>query len=83
MKHKVKVKSLSRVRLFATPWTKSPWDFLGKNTGVGCHFFLQGISLTQGSNLRLQDSCIADRFFTIESTGNDTKELSHKTEIDS
>ena len=50
MKHKVKVKSLSRVRLFATPWTKSPWDFLGKNTGVGCHFFLQGIFPTQGSN---------------------------------
>ena len=26
-----------------------PWDFLGKNTGVCCHFFLQG-NLTQGSN---------------------------------
>jgi len=25
-----------------------PWDFLGKNTGVGC--LLQGIFLTQGSN---------------------------------
>ena len=24
--------------------------FLGKNTGVGCHFLLQGIFLTQGSN---------------------------------
>ena len=24
-------------------------DSLGKNTGVGCHFFLQGISLTHGS----------------------------------
>ena len=31
----------------------SPWDFLGKNTGVGCHFLLQGIFLTQGSDLRL------------------------------
>ena len=30
-----------------------PWDFPGKNTGVGCHFLLQGIFLTQGSNLRL------------------------------
>ena len=28
-----------------------PWDSLGKNTGVGCHFLLQGIFLTQGSNL--------------------------------
>ena len=27
-----------------------PWDFLGKNTGVGCHLLLQGIFLTQGSN---------------------------------
>ena len=28
-----------------------PWDFSGKNTGVGCHFLLQGIFPTQGSNL--------------------------------
>ena len=27
-----------------------PWDFLSKSTGVGCHFPLQGIFLTQGSN---------------------------------
>ena len=27
-----------------------PWDFPRKNTGVGCHFLLQGIFLTQGSN---------------------------------
>ena len=27
-----------------------PWDFPGKNTGVGCHFLLQEIVLTQGSN---------------------------------
>ena len=25
-----------------------PWDFPCKNTGVGCHFLLQGIFLTQG-----------------------------------
>ena len=30
-----------------------PWDFLGKSPGVGCHFLLQGIFLTQGSNLGL------------------------------
>ena len=29
------------------------WDFPGKNTGVGCHFLLQGIFLTQGLNLGL------------------------------
>ena len=27
-----------------------PWASPGKNTGVGCHSVLQGISLTQGSN---------------------------------
>ena len=27
-----------------------PWDFPGKSTGVGCHFLLQGLLLTQGSN---------------------------------
>ena len=27
-----------------------PWDSLGKNTGVGYHFLLQGIFPTQGSN---------------------------------
>ena len=30
-----------------------PWDSPGKNTGVGGHALLQGIFLTQGSNLRL------------------------------
>ena len=28
-----------------------PWDFPGKYTGVGCHFLLQRIFSTQGSNL--------------------------------
>ena len=27
-----------------------PWDFPGKNTGVGCHALLQGIFPTQGAN---------------------------------
>ena len=27
-----------------------PWDFPGKNTGVGCHALLQRIFPTQGSN---------------------------------
>ena len=27
-----------------------PWDFPGKNTGVGSHFLLQGIFPAQGSN---------------------------------
>ena len=49
------VKSLSRVRLFATPWTvayQAPlsMDFPGNSTGVDCHFLLQRIFPTQGSN---------------------------------
>ena len=49
---------LRRVQLFATPWTithQAPlsWAASGKNTGVGCHVFLQGIFLTQGWNLCL------------------------------
>ena len=27
-----------------------PWYFPGKNTGMGCHFLLQGFFPTQGSN---------------------------------
>ena len=30
-----------------------PWDFPGKKSGVGCYVLLQGIFLTQGSNLCL------------------------------
>ena len=30
-----------------------PWDPPGKNTGVGCHFLLQRVFLTQGLNLCL------------------------------
>ena len=46
---------LSHVQLFATLWTIAcrllcPWDSPGKNTGVGCHFLLQGIFPAQGSN---------------------------------
>ena len=41
-----------------TPWIEAhhavcPWDFQGKNTGVGCHSLLQGIFPIQGSNSRL------------------------------
>ena len=50
-----KVKSLSRVRLFATHGLQPtrllcPWDFPGSSPGVDCHFLLQGIFPTQGSN---------------------------------
>ena len=49
------VQSFSRAQLFATPWTVAhqvlcPWGSPGKNTGVGCHFLLQGIFPTPGLN---------------------------------
>ena len=49
------VQSLSRVQRFGThrlhPATLlGPWNFPGKNTGVGYHFLLQGIFPTQGVN---------------------------------
>ena len=55
---KVKVKVKVKVKSCPTlcyPWTVvpkllRPWDSSGKNTGVGCHFLLQRIFLTQGSN---------------------------------
>ena len=48
-------KSLSCIQFFVTLWTVAfqvplSMGFSGKNTGVGCHFLLQGIFLTQGSN---------------------------------
>ena len=54
-KKEKKVKSLSCVQLFGTPWTvayQAPLS-MGKNTGAGCHFLLQEIFLTQGLNLGL------------------------------
>ena len=48
------------VGFFATPLTVARptrllclWDSPGKNTGVGCHFLLQGNFLTQGLKLYL------------------------------
>ena len=45
----------SCVQLFVIIWTVAArflclWNFPGKNTGVGCHFFLQGMFLTERSN---------------------------------
>ena len=52
------VQSLSRVQLLRSHgWQLTrvlcPWDSPGQNTAVGCHSLLQGIFLTQGSNLGL------------------------------
>ena len=38
-----------------------PWDSPGKNTAMGCHALLQGIFLSQGSNLCLCGFCTGRR----------------------
>ena len=60
---------LSHAQLFVTPWAEPtrffcPWDFSGKNIGMGCQFILQGIFPIQALNLRLLCLHIADGFFT-------------------
>ena len=65
-------KSLSHVQLFCDPIGCSPPGssvhgiLRGKNTGVGCHFLLQGIFPTTDW---IGVSHIAGRFFTIWATG--------------
>ena len=49
-----------------------PWDFTGKNTGVGCHFLLWGILPTQGSKLGLPHLM---QILNHEKTFNTMKEL--------
>ena len=50
---KTKMLVVQSCPIFATLRTVAlcPWDSPGKNTGVGCHFPLQGIFQTQGWNL--------------------------------
>ena len=48
------------------PGSSVPWDSPGKNTGVGCHFLLQGIFPPRD---RTHVSDTAGRFFTIWATG--------------
>ena len=62
----------SPVQLCVTLWTFGtrlfcPWDSPGKNTGMGCYFLLQGISLTQGLNLSYI-SCIGRRVLYTSAT---------------
>ena len=53
--------------ILCNPMDCSPWYFPGKNTGVGCHFILRGIFLTQGLNPRLL--ALAGGFFITEPPG--------------
>ena len=47
-----------------TAWLLCPWDFLGKNTGVGCHFLFQRSSQPRDRTCISSSSCIAGGFFT-------------------
>ena len=62
-----------------SPSGSSVHGMSGKNTGVGCHFLLQGIFPTQGSNLclpcLLQVSYTAGEFFTAEPQCQPTVDL--------
>ena len=71
--------SLSRVWLFVAPWTVAHQAPLsmdtplsmdscpGKNTGVGCHFLLQGIFLIWG--VKPGSPVLAGRFFILSHLG--------------
>ena len=52
---------------YSLPGSFCAWDFPDKNTGVGCHFLLQGIFLTQESNSHLLHRlhCQAEFFATV------------------
>ena len=53
-----------------------PWDFPGKNTGLGCHDLLQGIFLTQRSNpLLLHCRQILYHWATRNTQNKQTKKL--------
>ena len=67
-----------------TPWTvacQTPLSmgFSGTNTGVSCHFLLQGIFLTQGlyltQGLSPVSPALAGKFFTSESQGSQLCQL--------
>ena len=60
------MKSLSHVQLFATPWTVAyhallSMEFSRQEYWSGCHFLLQVVFLTQGSNPGLLHYFMANR----------------------
>ena len=64
------------------PMDYNPQNFPGKSTGVGCHFLLQGIFLTQGSNSGLLQ-CRQRRYLwgTREAPVKDTEVKSTKASV--
>ena len=59
-----------------------PWNSPGKNTAVGCHFLLQGISPTQGSNSDLLHILHWQDFLPLQHLGHIvSKSLPEKTRL--
>ena len=52
-----------------------PWDSPGKNAGVGCHFLLQGLFPTEGSNPQLASPALAGGLFTYRATCDSLTQL--------
>ena len=62
------------IQLFAISWTVPtrllhPWNFPGKNTGVGCHFLIQGIFPPGIKSASFMYPALAGRFFTTAPPG--------------
>ena len=83
IKHKETVRVRAVAKSFPAPpprglWATrllSPWNFPGKNTGVGCHFLLLGIFPSQGSTQGNPSSPTwAGGFFTPRATWEACKE---------
>ena len=52
-----------------------PWNFPGKNTGVDCHFLLQGDP--PDPEIKPVSPALAGRFFTTEPSGKPRIQLDH------
>ena len=78
-RHCVCAKSLQLCSTLCDPMDRSPlgspcpWDFPGKNTGVGYHFLLQGIFPTQGLNPHLLCHRYWHGSFLIPETGGGSR----------
>ena len=54
-----------------------PWDFPGKNTGVGCDFLLQGIFPTQRLNLLLLNRQLGSLLLSHQGSLHDVRQRSN------
>ena len=80
------VQSLSRAQLFATPGLQPtrllcPWGSPGKNAGVGSHFLLWGIFLTQGLNPCLLQCRWILYYLSHQGSPRDAVNENHGTEL--